>query len=321
MQPETDRGPDPGPSWHPLARIALFLVLFVILELVVGLAALALWSIVSGAPPDELARQGSATGGYLLFFYVCLAPVLVPLTVAFARHFDRRDVASLGARLPSGGGRAAARQGAAVALGVAALLGAWLGGVALFGRVRLSGLAGGFTAGLPWLPGPAGGAGVLLLALLGFLVGGAVEEWVFRGYVYRALRERWSWGTAAGVSSFVFTLFHAFNPGVEPAGLGNTFLLGLVLAALAEASGSLVAPSLAHGLWNFLMGSVLSVPVSGLAVSRLLDLEVGGAPALTGGAYGPEGSWLLTGLLVPVVLAAALWADRRSGASGVYSPK
>jgi len=301
------------PAWHPLIRIALYLVLFVALEITVGLASLVLWSLPAGAPPAELVSGGLESGGYLLFFYVCLAPVLVPLTIAFVRHFDRREVASLGARLPAGGWGAAARQTAGVGLGVAALLGAWLAGVALFAEVRFSGIAARISSGPAWLPGPAGGSAVLVLTLIGFLVGGAVEEWVFRGYVYRALRERWSWATAAGASALAFALFHALNPDVDPAGLVNTFLLGVVMAALVEGSGSLIAPSVAHGLWNFLMGSVLSVPVSGLTLHHLFDVEVRGRPALTGGAYGPEGSWLLTGLLLPVVLALALWVDRRRG--------
>jgi membrane protease YdiL (CAAX protease family) len=282
-----------------------------VLEVTVGLAALVLWALARGLPPARLAREGPGTGGYLLFFYGCLAPVLVPLTVAFVRHFDRRDVASLGARLPAGGWGAAARQAVAVGLGVAGLLGVWLGGVALVGRVHLAGLAAGFSAGPAWLPGPLGGGAVLGLTLLGFLVGGAVEEWVFRGYVFRVLRERWSWATAAGASALTFALFHGLNPDVDPAALVNTFLLGVALAALVEGSGSLIAPSLAHGLWNFLMGSVLSVPVSGLTLSHLLDLEVAGPPWLTGAGYGPEGSWLLTGLLLPLILGLALWVDRR----------
>ena len=313
--PET-RSSSPGPTWHPLARIGLYLALFVVLEVVIGLAALVLWSLPTGTPPAELAQEGAETAGYLLFFYVCLAPALVPLTVLFVRYFDRREVASMGARLPAGGWASALRQGSAVALAVVGLLGAWLGGVALFGTVRLTAVAADFTAGPSWLPGPAGGSAVLGLTLAGFLVGGAVEEWVFRGYVYRALRERWSWATAAGASSLAFALFHALNPDVDPAGLVNTFLLGVALAAMVEGSGSLIAPSLAHGLWNFLMGSILSAPVSGLEISHLFDLQVAGPAALTGGAYGPEGSWLLTGLLVPVVLAAAWWADRRRSGQG-----
>ena len=315
-EPPERRAPASGPVGHSLARIALYLFLFVVLEVVIGLVALVLWSLPTGTPPADLAQEGAETAGYLLFFYVCLAPALVPLTVVFVRYFDRREVASLGARLPAGGWASALRQGGAVALAVVGLLGAWLGGVGWFGDVRLAGAAADFTAGPSWLPGPAGGSAVLGLTLLGLLVGGAVEEWVFRGYVYRTLRERWSWATAAGASSFGFALFHALNPDVDPAGLVNTFLLGVALAALAEGSGSLVAPSLAHGLWNFLMGSILSVPVSGLDLSHLFDLQVAGPAALTGGAYGPEGSWLLTGLLVPVVLAAALWADRRQSGEG-----
>ncbi len=314
MTPERESGGAPsGPPWHPLVRIALFLVLFLVLEVAVAAIVEGLWSLAAGSAPVLEPPTGTpVTGGYLLLFYVCLAPLLLPLTAMFLRRFDGRAVASLGARLPAGGWAAVARQAVAVGLGAAALLGAWLGGVAAFGRVGSARLAAGFEAGTAWLPGPAGGSALLALTLLGFLIGGVVEEWVFRGYVYRALRERWSWAGAAGASSLVFALFHLLNPGFEPAALANTLLLGVALAALVEGTGSLAASALAHGTWNFLMGSVLSVPVSGLEVSRLLDLEIAGHPALTGGGYGPEGSWLLTALLVPLVLALALWADRRA---------
>src|SRR6185436_4339378 len=127
----------------------------------------------------------------------------------------------------------------------------------------------------------------------------------FRGYMLRALEERWHCRVAALVTSAGFALMHANNPNVSAAALINTFLAGLVLALLVERSGSLWSATLAHGVWNFAVASLASLPVSGLRVFHLLETSVSGPEPVTGGGFGPEGSLLLTVLAVP--LLAVLW--------------
>lgn len=303
--------PRRGPRLGPVARVVLFLALFLLLQVVVGAPCLFLWAIFTGTNPMLLA-QGQGVGGFTLFVYVCLAPVLVAMTLVLLRWLDGRSAADLGARWPAGGPAAAFRQAGLSIASVAGLLGLWLGLVAVLGEVTLGGLAPGFEAGVRPLRGPGGGALALTLEGLAFLVQGGVEEWAFRGYVFRTLRQRWSWASAAGASSLVFALVHSLNPSVDPAGLVNTFLLGLVLAAAMELTGSLVAPTVLHGAWNFLMAGILSLPVSGTGIFHLLDLEVAGPRYLTGGTYGPEGSWVLTALLIPVLLALVHRVDRKA---------
>lgn len=304
MAPEDPNRPDP--RWHPVARASLYLVLFVALQVAVGTPVLLIWAVVTDTNLLLLAEGGEVPGGLALFVYAALAPVIVAFTVVWARWLDGKGVRELGARLPEG---SAARQVVASVAAVAALLGGWLGVTAAFGEVRLGGLSAGFYEGAGPFEGAAGGAGLLGLLLLGFLIQGGVEEWVFRGYVFRALRERWSWASAAGASSLVFSILHGLNPSVSLPGLVNTFLLGLVLAAVAELTGSLLAPAVLHGWWNFAMASLLSVPVSGVRLFHLLELEVAGPDAVTGGGYGPEGSWALTALIVPVLLVLAARVD------------
>lgn len=311
-RPEGRNRPErPAPRWHPVARASAYLVLFVMLQLAVGVPVLLIWAVVTDTNLLLLAESGQVPGGLALFVYAALAPVIVAFTLVWVRWLDGKGLGHLGVRMPEGGEGEAARQAVASVAAVAAVLGGWLAAVAAFGTVRLGGLAAGFLEGAGPIEGAGGGAGLLGLLLLGFLIQGGIEEWVFRGYVFRVLRERWSWASAAGASSLAFSILHGLNPSVSLAGLVNTFLLGLVLAAVAELTGSLLAPTVLHGWWNFAMACLLSVPVSGVRLFHLLELELAGPEAVTGGGYGPEGSWALTALLVPFLVVLAARVDRR----------
>ena len=71
------------------------------------------------------------------------------------------------------------------------------------------------------------------------------EELLFRGLIYRLARRTWGAWPAAVVSSLVFGLIHG-----EPWYLFGLVGLGLILAYLYEATGSLLAPVIAHALHN-----------------------------------------------------------------------
>jgi hypothetical protein len=168
--------------------------------------------------------------------------------------------------------------------------------------IRFGGLSAGFSAP-SWWPLPPALLLVLLLVL--FFIQGGIEEWVVRGYIYRALKERWRPFWAALASSVLFSLLHALNPSVSAIALLNIILAGLILAALVERSGSLWGAAVAHGFWNFAVACLLSLPVSGFRLFHLLDVSTPGDDRLTGGAFGPEGSLALT--LLGLGLAAVLW--------------
>jgi membrane protease YdiL (CAAX protease family) len=283
--------PPPRPRWHPLARCVLFLVAFVVAQVL----AVLLLKLVFRLAGREL---GNGSESLILVFAVT-APLLVLLTLPFLRWLDRRGLASLGARWPEGGPPRALRQAVAVPLSVLALLGLWLLLVEVLPATDVQ------VDGVSPAAGTAGGLFELLLLLLGFLCQGGVEEWVFRGYMYHALKERWRWWVAALVTSAGFALLHAANPDFSAGALINTFLAGFLLAVLVERSGSLWSATLAHGVWNFAVASLASLPVSGVRIFHLLNTSVSGPEAMTGGGFGPEGSLLLTGL--GVVLLALLW--------------
>ncbi|MBD3335074.1 MAG: CPBP family intramembrane metalloprotease, partial [Candidatus Eisenbacteria bacterium] len=171
--------------------------------------------------------------------------------------------------------------------------------------------------GPEWWPEPAGGVAAVALFLLGFLLQGGTEELVVRGYVYRNLRDRWSWANAAALSSLLFAIGHGFNPDVTPVSIINTFLIGILFAMSVEWSGSLWLAFLLHGFWNFATGCVLSLPVSGMSAFHIFDVTVSGARTWTGGAYGPEGSLFLTLMLAPLVFLLAHRLEKRRPAHEV----
>ena len=310
--PEPPQPPPPPPRTRgvlgllvPALRAALYLIVYLFLQS----AEVVLITVLARLAAGDLFRRGglgSSNEAFLVITVLTLPPQIA-VTWLFARFLDRRSLASIGLRGPAGGPRAAWRQLVLAPLGAVAVLGAWLALVlalpSSLAAVHYAGISPGFPHGPAWWPFPP----VLLLAvlLLGFLFQGGLEELIVRGYVYHTLRERWRPWIAALGSSVLFALLHLGNPDISVSALLNIVLAGLVLTALVERTGSLWSATLAHGVWNFAVACLLSVPVSGVAIFHLLSVTITGDPGLTGDGFGPEGSWLLT--LIGVALTAALW--------------
>jgi hypothetical protein len=106
------------------------------------------------------------------------------------------------------------------------------------------------------------------------------------------------------ISSVIFAVFHGANPDADVTGIFNTALIGAVLCALYFRSGSLWMPIGFHAAWNFSLGYLYSLPVSGIPLYGILKVvEVESDSRLTGGSYGPE-----AGLLSTIVIAAVgIW--------------
>jgi len=91
----------------------------------------------------------------------------------------------------------------------------------------------------------ATGWGVLVLAAVVVIGAPVVEELFFRGLVLRSLEHRFSPRVALVLSAAAFALFHL--QGIQTPAL---FLFGLVAGHLAQRTGALGAPILAHAGFN-----------------------------------------------------------------------
>jgi membrane protease YdiL (CAAX protease family) len=276
------------PKLQAIGLAALFLLGYLAVEIVLWYT-FRLWV-------EAAASFFPLEGDRLLLSRVACLPFIVGYALFFSRWIDRRPTKALGLGWPSSsasGRRPIFRQAVGSSLATVAFLALWLGSAEIEGRFSILG----------WSPAVAPDGfeardlGALALLFAAFLIQGGLEELVLRGGFYGLLRRALSPATAAIVSSGLFALAHAGNPGFTLAGGVNTFLAGVLLCALFERTGSLWAPTWVHGVWNFAIGGLLSLPVSGIEIFRLFNASLTGPEAWTGGSYGPEGSWVLVPML------------------------
>ena len=123
------------------------------------------------------------------------------------------------------------------------------------------------------------------------------EEILFRGVIYRMIENKAGTVTALIISSLLFGFMHIFN---ENATLWSSFAIsieaGVLLGLAYRFSKNLWMPIGIHCAWNFLLGTIWGLPVSGMSMGRSLFISTYEGPQwLTGGDFGPENS-------VPTVL-------------------
>lgn len=177
-------------------------------------------------------------------------------------------------------------------------LGVSLGLVALLGGVNVA------------PRGITSGSG-LSLAAVSLLMNAALQEIIARSYLFQLVLRRSGPAWAVLVSSVIFTAMHAaaFQGAVLP--VVNVFAASVLFGLVRLRSGSLWAVITLHFAWNFLVGPGLGLAVSGHDLAdgwQLLTLT--GPDWLTGGAFGIEGSAVVTA----VTIAACVLVRRRGGA-------
>jgi membrane protease YdiL (CAAX protease family) len=133
----------------------------------------------------------------------------------------------------------------------------------------------------------------ILLSGLIFILAAAAEEAMFRGYPLQTMtRSKLAW-LALALTAVIFSLGHTSNPNaVRGFTFVNTALAGVWLGLAYLRTRSLWFPLGVHWAWNWMMGALLGLPVSGieqLTPHPLLRADAIGPAWLTGGAYGIEG--------------------------------
>ncbi len=193
------------------------------------------------------------------------------------------------------------------------LKGTMLGALTLLLAAGVASVAGGlhfaFTAGA--MPGAA--MRTVIGSGLVFIFAAAAEEVMFRGYPLQTMTRAHFARVGIILTSVPFALAHLFNPNNAQPGLSflNTALAGIWLGAAYLRTRSLWLPLGVHWSWNWMMGAVLGLPVSGIEKLTPAPLfrSVHVGPAwLTGGAYGLEGGVACTVALLVSILF--IWRTR-----------
>jgi membrane protease YdiL (CAAX protease family) len=125
-----------------------------------------------------------------------------------------------------------------------------------------------------------------------FLVAALAEEALFRGYPLQTLSRAGLVWLGVFLTSVPFATVHLGNPNVVPGvTFANTALAGVWLAVAYLHTRSLWFPWGVHWGWNWALGSLFGLPVSGITLvghPLLQGIDLG-PKWLTGGSYGIEG--------------------------------
>lgn len=170
--------------------------------------------------------------------------------------------------------------------------------------------------GVPQSQGIAALGGVLLM-LLGWLVQGAAEEALTRGWLLPVIGARYKPGWGIVISAIIFAVYHSLNPNLNPIAVLNLFLFGVFTALYALYEGGLWGVFGLHSAWNWAQGNLFGFEVSGMplvGVTLFNFMEVG-PDVITGGPFGPEGGLVVTVILLlgcgGVWWVSTRWAGRR----------
>ncbi len=142
----------------------------------------------------------------------------------------------------------------------------------------------------------------LIFSAILFIFAALAEEALFRGYPLQTMTRARLIGLGVLVTSFAFAGIHLGNPNLKQ-GLPylNLVLAGVWLAIAYLRTRSLWFPLGIHWAWNWALGSLFGLPVSGitdLAPHPLLHGTDLGPPWLTGGHFGIEGGLACTITLI-----------------------
>lgn len=269
-------------------RLALFLVLISL--------PYQLLSLFAPSLPAEAASAPSFGPGIFISYLLLIAWV-VAVSWFCMRLLDRLPLAALGCLLHRGCSRDLV---AGLALGVAMTTAVVLL-QSLGGGTRL-----GASAELPW----SSAAGDIAASILVFGVAAAYEELIFRGYPLQTLMRSLPPFIPLLLFAMLFGLGHMANPNHTTLATINTALAGLWLGLAYLKTRSLWFPTGLHVGWNWALGAIYGMPVSGLRVPEqsIFSAADAGPVWLTGGDYGPEGGAAAT--LVLIAAMVVIWQAR-----------
>lgn len=157
------------------------------------------------------------------------------------------------------------------------------------------------------------------LMLIGFIFQGFMEEFLMRGLIMTQLSIRF--GMIIGIlgNSMIFALGHLGNNDASFISAVNTFIIGVVFSLQFYYHDNIWLVSAFHSGWNFILGPILGIAVSGfqLPTSLLISQTDKTKSALNGGAYGFEAGYpvLVLGLVIIAIYIGLILKRSRAAES------
>lgn len=139
---------------------------------------------------------------------------------------------------------------------------------------------------------------------LGWIIQSASEEIAIRGWLIPSLAKNCTPFAAIFITAIIFGILHLFSEGVTFLSFINLVLSGVFFASYAIIDGNIWGVCGLHFAWNFALGNIYGLPVSGFYNNgdQIFKTQQVGYDFITGGSFGPEG-----GLVTTVILLIAIF--------------
>lgn len=151
-------------------------------------------------------------------------------------------------------------------------------------------------------------------SLIAFLIQGATEEIIVRGWLFPVISVRSRIWVGIIVTSFLFGFLHLLNPGITILSISNIILVGVFAAFYVLKDSSLWGICAWHSIWNWAQYNVYGFAVSGMTIysTPLFKPVTNGSEVLHGGSFGIEGSIITTIMLsiASIILWKQLWGRK-----------
>ncbi len=126
-----------------------------------------------------------------------------------------------------------------------------------------------------------------------FLMGGLIEEIIFRLIIFKLTEELLGSWFALGIQAVLFGFAHMYN---ENATLFTSFAViivgGILYTSAFMYTHRIWLPMGIHTGWNYFQSAIFGMPNSGTPYKGLIIPDVQGAQWFTGGSFGIEASYI-----------------------------
>lgn len=142
------------------------------------------------------------------------------------------------------------------------------------------------------------------IMLVGWLLQGATEEILTRGWLMNVIGARYNIIIGLIVSSVFFGLIHSENPSINYLAMINIVLVGILLGLIVINTGNLWVVCGIHSAWNFAQENIFGFQVSGneVGTGTIVDLNLVGNEVITGGSFGPEAGIVCSFVIVFLIV-------------------
>lgn len=299
-------------GFHPLVTLLLFFLVFWVMQFITGIVISAagmpvFTEYMSGQgitdmdpitlsieyakfivqPPEQCVEK-------LVVIQLLSTVISAAAAIIFCRFIEGRSLRSMGF----------VKKGAALNY----LVGLAIGAAAFSAAVLIVVLSGNASfAGAGAISSPLWYA----LIVLGWVLQGAQEEIICRGWLMNSLSAKLPVWAAVVINSAFFSLMHLFNSGFALLAALNIFLVGVMLSLFAIRFNNIYICCAIHSVWNWIQGNFYGLPVSGMNTgSSVLRFELGENELWTGGSFGVE-SGLGATIVCAVVIALLIFVPAK----------